>query len=116
MVVWCLGMNDGDTSSAVNASWKTYYDKIVELKKKYGFELVLYTVPTTPVINNDYKNAIIRASGYRYIEADLAVRIDADGHWVTGALDTDDVHPTAIGAKILYGAILADLPELMCIS
>lgn len=115
MVVWCLGMNDGDTSSAVNESWKTYYDKVIALKNKYGFELILYTVPTTPVVNNMYKNAIVRESGYRYVEADLAVRTDAYGNWVTGALSTDDVHPTAIGAKILYYAILADLPELMCL-
>lgn len=114
MVVWCLGMNDGDTDCVVNASWKTYYDKLVELQKKFGFELVLYTVPTTPAINNDYKNAIVRSSGYRYIEADLAVRIDASGHWVTGALGSDEVHPTEIGAKILYYRIIADLPEIMC--
>lgn len=114
IVVWCLGMNDGDTSSAVNVSWYSYYLKLVELQKKHGFELVLYTTPTTPTINNNYKNEIIRNSGYRYIEADLAVRIDSEGHWVTGALDVDNVHPTAIGAKILYYRFLADLPEMMC--
>lgn len=114
MVVWCLGMNNADTSEAVNASWYSYFLKIVQLREKYGFELILYTVPTTPIMENDYKNAIIRESGYRYIEADKAVRIDADGHWVTGALDVDNVHPTEIGAKILYCKILADLPEIMC--
>ena len=114
MVVWCLGMNNADTSEAVNASWYSYFLKIVELQKKYGFELILYTVPTTPIMENDYKNAIIRESGYRYIEADKAVRINDNGDWVTGALDSDEVHPTEIGAKILYYRILADLPELMC--
>ena len=114
MVVWCLGMNNADTSEAVNASWYSYFLKIVKLQKKYGFELILYTVPTTPIMENDYKNAIIRESGYRYIEADKAVRINDNGDWVTGALDSDEVHPTEIGAKILYNRILADLPELMC--
>lgn len=114
MVVWCLGMNDPDTDSAVNASWNLYYEEIQQLQKKYGFELVLYTVPTTPTMNNRFKNAIIRESGYRYIETDLAVRVNDNGDWVTGALDSDNVHPTEIGAKILYYRILADIPEIMC--
>ena len=113
MVVWCLGMNDPDSESAVSASWYEYYQRVVELQKKYGFELVLYTVPSTPTMNNSYKDAIIRSSDFRYIEADKAVRIDAQGNWIAGALDEDNVHPTAIGAKILYCRILADLPELM---
>lgn len=112
MVVWCLGMNDAD-DSAVNVSWYSCYQKIIELKKKYGFELVLYTVPSTPTMDNSYKDTIIRSSGYRYIEADKAVRTNDGGDWVTGALNADNVHPTAIGAKILYYRILADLPELM---
>ena len=113
IVVWCIGMNDGDTDSAVSGGWKAVYDKLVELQKKYGFELILYTVPTTPVVQNDYKNAIIRASDYRYIECDKAVRIAGTRNWISGALDVDDVHPTTMGAKILYYRILADLPELL---
>lgn len=112
IVVWCMGMNDPDTTE-VNASWKSSYDELVSLSEKYGFEIVLYTVPTTPTMNNNYKNAIVRDSGYRYIEADLAVRIDAEGHWVTGALDVDNVHPTPLGAIIIYYRVLADLPEIM---
>lgn len=120
IVVWCMGMNDGDSESAVNANWERYYNRLVNLSKEHGFELVLYTVPTTPVINNKYKNAIIRDSGYRYIEADLAVRIDDNGNWISGALNEgtsenpDNVHPTPMGAKIIYYRVISDLPEIMC--
>lgn len=113
-VVWCIGMNDPDNSTAVSSSWNSYYLKLIELKKKYGFDLILYTVPTTPIMENDFKNEIIRNSGYRYIEADKAVRIDNAGNWVSGALESDNVHPTELGAKIIYCRILADLPEIMC--
>lgn len=119
-VVWCMGMNDGDSESAVNANWKRYYNKLINLSKEYGFELVLYTVPTTPVINNKFKDTIIRDSGYRYIEADLAVRIDDNGNWIAGALNEgtsenpDNVHPTPMGAKIIYYRVISDLPEIMC--
>jgi hypothetical protein len=112
VVAWCLGMNDPDTSNAVNASWKFYFDRVVELSKQYGFELVLYTVPTTPTMENGFKNAVVRSSGFRYIEADKAVRIDDDGSWIPGALDVDNVHPTALGAKILYYRVVADFPEI----
>lgn len=114
MVVWCLGMNDPDTSDAVNESWKAIYDKVIERQKEYGFELVLYTVPTTPTMNNRFKDAIVRESGYRYIEADKAVRINDNGDWINGTLNSDNVHPTETGAKVLYNRILADLPEIMC--
>lgn len=113
IVVWCLGMNDPDTGSAVNSNWKSAFDTVVNLQKQYGFELILYTVPTTPSINNDYKNTIIRASGFRYIDIDSAVRIDGTRNWISGALADDEVHPTAEGAKIIYYKVLADLPEIM---
>lgn len=118
IVVWCLGMNNGDSDSAVNASWLSNYNTLIELSEKYDFEVVLYTTPTTPTINNNFKNAIVRDSGYRYVDADGAVRIDSEGHWVGyntnyPALSNDNVHPTEIGAKILYYRFLADLPEMM---
>lgn len=113
-VVWMIGMNDADSSNAVNASWLTGLENLKQLSKTFGFELVLYTVPTTPTVNNNFKNEIIRASGYRYIEADEAVRINSSGDWVEGALSSDNVHPTAVGAKIIYHRILADLPEIAC--
>ena len=111
MVVWCQGMNNPDNNDAVNESWKSYYDKVVLLSKKYGFELVLYTTPTTPTMNNRLKNDIVRNSGYRYVEADKSLRIDDNGNWIEGTLD-DNVHPTIKGAKLLYHRFLADIPEL----
>lgn len=113
IVVWCIGMNDGDTASAINSSWYTTYNELITLSKQKGFELILYTVPTTPTINNEFKNEVIRNSGYRYIEADLSVRIPNSRNWISGALDVDNVHTTAKGAKIIYYRVLADLPEIM---
>lgn len=119
IVVWCLGMNDPDNTTqyeagtAVNASWYNIYNLLVELQKKYNFELVLYTVPSTPKWDNSFKNAIVRASGYRYIDADGFIRVDNSGNWISGALASDDTHPTVEGAKILYSCFLSELPELM---
>ena len=111
MVVWCLGMNDEDGDTEVNSSWLDCYNNLVNLSNEYGFKLVLYTTPTTPTMNNRFKNAIVRNSGYRYVEADKSLRIDDDGNWIEGTLD-DNVHPTIKGAKLLYHRFLADIPEL----
>ena len=111
-VVWCLGMNDADSSTAVNTNWKNVYDQVINLSKQYGFTPIFSTIPTTPTVNNNFKNAIIRESGYRYIDVDSAVRIANSTSWIDGTME-DTVHPNALGAKIIYNKFLADLPELM---
>lgn len=113
ILVWCLGMNDPDSESAVNPSWYLIYQQVESMCKEYGIELVLYTTPTTPTMNNQYKNAIVRASGYRYVDVDGLVRINNNGDWISGALDVDNVHPTVLGAKLIYHRFLSDLPEIM---
>jgi hypothetical protein len=111
-VVWCLGMNNADNASSVSREWYNAYTALIGLSEYYGFALVLATVPSTPTVGNEYKNAIVRASGYRYIDFAAAVNTDANGSWISGALSQDNVHPTAAGAKILYGRVLTDLPEI----
>lgn len=111
-VVWILGMNNADSDSAVNTSWKANYDLMINLCKKHNIIPILATIPNTPTVNHRFKNDIVRNSGYRYIDFDKAVEPSGDGTWISGALSSDNVHPTATGAKILYMKALADLPEL----
>lgn len=108
-VVWCLGMNDQDSSSAINADYKKYVELVMAKCEELGITLILATIPivtATPTSNN-YKNAYVRASGYRYIDFANAV----DG--ISGWLDTDNVHPNEIGARLLCSEALASVPELM---
>ena len=111
-LVWCLGMNDADPPEAANPDWQAALDEVAGLKDKYGFSLVLCTIPTTPVVDHTQKNAWIRESGYRYVDADAAVRVPGSREWTEGMLSTDGVHPTELGAKALYERFLEDLPEL----
>lgn len=112
-LIWALGMNNGDTSSAVNATWKSGYDMLVELAESNLFELVLATIPNTPTVNNNYKNAIVRASGYRYIDFASAVQTaEGESTWLSGMLSSDNVHPTSEGAKALASKLCADFPEI----
>lgn len=112
-VVWCLGMNDGDSSSAVNTSWDENYRKMVSLCKQNGITPILATIPNVPTVNNNFKNAIIRSSGYRYVEFSKALDPDEDGDWIENALSVDGVHATEIGAKISYQRLLTDFPEIV---
>lgn len=113
-IVWLLGMNNGDSSTAVNTVWKNIYDKLVQLCTDYKINLILYTVPNTPTINNNFKNAIVSESGYRYIDGVAAVGDDGNGNWFTNYEQSasDHNHTSARGAKALYYRILADFPEI----
>jgi hypothetical protein len=113
-IVWLLGMNNGDSSTAVNSVWKAIYDKLVQLCEDYSINLILYTVPNTPTINNNFKNAIVRESGYRYIDGAAAVGDDGEGNWFTNFEQSasDHNHTSGRGARALCYRILADFPEI----
>ncbi len=111
--VWCLGMNNGDSNGVPNKTWLTYTQRFLELCQQYGITPILSTIPTTPRVNNRYKNAWVESSGYRYIDFNIAVRADNDvDQWIDGMLGSDDLHPAAPGAQALYRQALADFPEL----
>lgn len=111
-VCWCIGMNDGDTDKEVNANWQTVLNEVINTCSEKGIELVLATVPNVPNLRHDYKNEIVRASGYRYIDFAKVVNAEAVGAtWYSGMLSSDNTHPTQEGAKALASRFLLDVPE-----
>lgn len=111
-IVWCLGMNDSDYSDRVSNAWKLALDELIGLSKSYGFEIILATIPNTPTVNNEYKNSIVKNSGYRYIDFSAAVNVPGTNNWYSGMLGGDNIHPTENGARSLYGQVLVDFPEI----
>ena len=113
-ILWCLGMNDKDSSTAVNANWLNTYNSLKALCENNNIELILATIPTVPSRINKFKNDIIRSSGCRYIDFDKAVGADeGTGAWFGDMLSTDGVHPSETGALALYNRAIADMPELL---
>ena len=113
IVCWCIGMNDGDTETEVNANWQTVLNEVINTCSEKGIELVLATIPNVPNIRHDYKNEIIRTSGYRYIDFAKAVNAETVGaEWYSGMLSSDNTHPTQDGAKALASRFLLDVPEI----
>lgn len=107
-LLWCLGMNDHDTT-AVNSTWLEAVEAIEVICQQKGIELILATIPdvTNPSYNNTYKNAWVRSSGHRYV--DFAGAVDG----VSGWLSDDGVHPTALGARLLAVAAIKGCPEIL---
>lgn len=112
VLVWALGMNDPDSSSSINTSWKSNLDQVVTYCKKYNIELVVVTIPTTPTNNNNSKNEFIRNSSFRYVDVAKAVGASDTGVWNTGLLSSDNIHPTNAGAKVIWATYLASIPEI----
>ena len=117
-IVWTLGMNGGnDTGSTgdwtIASIQKTYIDNVVALCEAYGITVVLATIPTVPTIQKTGLCNYVKSLGVRYIDFATAVGTDENGAWNEGLLDSDGVHPTAAGAKVLYSQVLIDFPELV---
>ena len=112
VLVWAMGMNDADTQSAVNKSWNNTYLFIKDLCEFSGTELVLATIPCVPLYSNYFKNEVVKASGFRYIDFAKAVGGEEVGSsWYSGMLHTDNVHPTVLGAKVLASRFVQDFPD-----
>lgn len=112
-VGWFLGMNDGD-NGAVNADWKKCVDEVIEYCNNHNITPILATIPNVPNIDHTYKNAYVKASGYRYVDFAKAVNAESAGAtWYTGMLGSDNVHPTEAGAKALWLRAILDFPELI---
>lgn len=110
VVVWCLGMNNGD-NGVVNSSWLECVERVIEMCETRNIEIVLSTIPTCPVVDNTYKNEWVKASGKRYVDFNKAVGVNGT-EWFEGMLSEDNVHPSVLGAKALCHRVLIDVPEI----
>lgn len=115
-ILWCLGMNDPDTEDAINAEWKVTLDNLINLCDEKGIELILCTIPNTPVTVHKYKNAYVKSSGKRYVDVCHAVGADVSPEWYDGMrtnTETDKIHPTnPLGTRTIADYMLENVPEL----
>lgn len=113
-ILWTMGMNNADTTTAINASFKDCVDKIISLCDENGIIPIFCTIPNVPSRIHTFKNAYIKSLGVRYVDFAKAVNAESAGAtWYDGMLSSDNVHPTELGANALYSRVLADFPEIM---
>lgn len=110
--VWFMGMNDADSSTAVNANWLSAVQTFIRECETHNITPILSTIPSTPTRNNSFKNEWVKNSGYRYIDVAKAVGAHKSTSWYSGYLGSDNTHPTQTGAKVIANYILAMLPEI----
>lgn len=117
-VVWALGMNDADSESAINASYKECLDEVLETCETYGIIPIIATIPNVPERLHTYKNTYVKSLDCRIVDFADAVGAESEGsHWYNwgeaeAMLSSDEVHPTTYGAKALYSRFLIDVPEI----
>ena len=141
-IVWCMGMNNGDTQSTntINASYLSATEEFLAICEEKGITPILTTIPSTPTVYNEAKNAWVRdwaeETGGRYIDFSRAVsdeiyrpelkgttvanassaseKVNTTGYiWYDSMLSSDAVHPAKLGAQALFLQALVDFPEFM---
>ena len=113
-VVWCMGMNNGDSENGVNANYKKATEEMLSICEEYGITPILSTIPNTPTAINVHKNEWVKSSGYRYVDFAKAVNAEDKGSsWDEGMLGGDKVHPAPLGAEALYKQLKKDLADIL---
>lgn len=114
-IVWAMGMNNGDTNNAVNATWLTTFQQVEAACASNGIELYVCTIPNAlPTVDNSYKNAYIRQSEHKIIDVSEAVGADTLTNWYSNFRGTNgNIHPSVTGAKVIAAKILQCLPTLI---
>lgn len=113
-ILWCMGMNDPDSSTAISDAYKTALDEVVEICNNKEIELIITTIPNVPDRNHNYKNKYIMSLGKRVVDVAKSVGADKSANWFNGFLSDDKVHPTGnLGANAIVGCIITNVPELL---
>ena len=117
-VFWCLGMNGATEESqeqgeyVINPTQKTYVDGVKTVCDNYGIIPVFVCVPSTPTVQRTGYRSYIMSLGVRYVDIYDAVGTSASGQWTEGLLANDNLHPSALGAKVIADRMMLDFPEI----
>ena len=115
-ILWCMGMNDADSDTEINASWLDTINKLLSFCNMYDVTPIFCTIPNVPSRNHSFKNEWVRSSGYRYVDLCEVVGADLDSNWYSGLLGGDKVHPSDKGQIAIANRIITDVPELVDVS
>lgn len=111
-ILWSMGMNDADSSTDINTSWKTAFDYVKSYCDKNKVELIGFTIPNVPDRNHNFKNDYIKANCKRIIDINHVVGADISTEWYDGLLHSDKVHPSSIGRRVIAQEVIKIVPEL----
>ncbi len=112
-VLWCMGMNDSDSSDSYNTEWYNTLQEVIKICEENNITLILSTIPNTPKNDNNAKNNWIKNSGFRYIDVAQYVNSYNNVNWDEGMLSSDNVHPTDLGSETIAQGVVNDLQDIL---
>lgn len=118
VIVYACGMNDdSDTNNTPTSNYLNGLNMAQAVAKSVGAKFLPCTIPSVPSVNNDGKNAYIKANYSEYVDVDKALTnsqgwVQDGSNWISGFLSSDNVHPTIDGHTAIMCQMIEDVPEL----
>lgn len=112
IILWCLGMNDQDTETDINATWLQNIKEVKNICDMYNITLIPTTIPNVPTRNNSFKNTYIRENFDRYVDISEAVGAETSNSWYSGLLQSGDIHPTNDGSVLIAQKVMCEVAEI----
>ena len=123
VIIWGYGMNDGKDNEDGSIKEVTYRNQIefLQICKDYGIRAVFISSVNCATNYHPGKidyvmNRLGDFANYEYTVASLPHAVDGyevGSMWYDGMLSSDNIHPTALGARNFYLELLCAYPELM---
>ena len=103
IVCICTGIND-NTAEA----YQTGLNTVMQYAAKYGFEIAVTVIPITPdrAAYNEIVRNYILSLNYKKIRFDEAVGATTNSGWYAGCINSDNLHPSQAGARLLVAEII----------
>lgn len=113
IVLWCMGMNDPDSTSAINSTWLDTLNEVKTICDEKQITLIPTTIPNVPSRNHTFKNDYIRENFDRYIDISESLGAEVSTSWYNGLLPDGDIHPSDKGRMLIAQKIMSEVPEIM---
>lgn len=114
MILWCMGMNDPDTSTQVNSDWKNAFDELKQICDDRDIDLIVSTIPNVPDRIHTFKNEYIKNSGVNYVDIAKVLGAEQVGSsWYSGLIEVDNTHPNDNGQFVILSAMCGAIPNLI---
>lgn len=112
IILWCIGMNDADTETEINASWLENIKKVKAICDDNNITLIPTTIPNVSTRNHSFKNAYIRENFNRYIDISESLGAETSTSWYPGLLQSNDIHPTNNGSMLIAQKVMCEVAEI----
>lgn len=112
IVIWGMGMNDADSSTAINGEYQSYTKAAASLCESNNIKFIPCTIPNCPSTLHTFKNTWIRSNYDEYIDMAIALGANEEGSsWFDDLKESgSNVHPSDTGKYIITEVLLQEVP------